>query len=118
MPRNASHPPSARPRDDSDIRSLQRSYINLSQATTLVGSESDGDDDVEQRARATGGPTALRDNGGGRLHGQRAGVEAGVNAGTGKAAMDESKRRRRRVAARVCEVCVERVFERSKELDP
>jgi hypothetical protein len=38
------HPRSPEAGDVRDVRSLQRSYINLSQATTLVGSESDDDD--------------------------------------------------------------------------
>lgn len=104
MPRNASHPPSTCPGDDSDIRSLQRSYSNLSQATNLVGSESDGDDDVEQRARAAGSPTALRDNGGAGLHGRRTGVEADVDATPEKRTMKEYERTRDRAAVRVWQV--------------
>jgi hypothetical protein len=54
------HPPS--PRDTgslSHVRSLERSYSNISQASTLVGSESDGNDDA-QSPSATRAPLAVQ----------------------------------------------------------
>lgn len=82
MPHNAPESSAAGPSGDvPDIRSLQRSYSNLSQATTLVGSESDDDDNVEQPVRTSGDPSEPHHRNGEGRHGGSPREEADVDAG-------------------------------------
>lgn len=54
MSHNAPGSPPSPSDPDDNIRRLQRRDSNLSQATTLVGSESDSDNNAEQLSRAAG----------------------------------------------------------------
>jgi len=52
------YPPPAGAEGLSHVRSLERSYSNISQASTLVGSESDGDDHAQSPSAARASPAA------------------------------------------------------------
>lgn len=101
MSHNAPAPPSASSGDLPDVRSLQRSSSNLSQATILVGSESGGDDNVE---RSTGGAVAARPGNVEWLHGDGARNEAGVDAGAERRPTVVVRRTRLANGVSFCEV--------------